>query len=76
LVAGTFPVNTPVTIAETPNTTYPLTSATVECNACTYSVNLPQSSVTTTIGAGITVASFTNTKRSGGCLICRNPGIE
>jgi len=76
LVAGTFPVNTPVTIAETPNAGYPLTSATVECNACTYSVNLPQSSVTTTIGAGITVASFTNTKSSGGCLICRNPGIE
>ena len=76
LVAGTFPVNTPVTIAETPNAGYPLTSATVECNACTYSVNLPQSSVTTTIGAGITVASFTNTKSNGGCLICRNPGIE
>jgi hypothetical protein len=76
LVAGTFPVNTPVTIAETPSTTYPLTNATVECNACTYSINLPQYSVTTTIGAGITVASFTNTKSSGGCLICRNPGIE
>jgi hypothetical protein len=76
LVAGTFPVNTPVTIAETPNTTYPLTSATVECNACTYSINLPQSSVTTTIGAGITVASFTNTESSRNCLICRNPGIE
>jgi len=76
LVPGTFPVNTPVTIAETPNASYPMTSATVECNACTYSINLPQSSVTTTIGAGITVASFTNTKSTGGCLICRNPGIE
>ena len=76
LVAGTFPVNTPVTIAETLNASYPLTNATVECNACTYSINLPQYSVTTTIGAGITVASFTNTKKNNGCLICRVPGTE
>ncbi len=76
LVAGTFPVNTPVTIAETPNTMFPLTKATVQCTACTYSVNLPQYSVTTTIGPGITVASFTNTKNSRACLICRTPGIE
>jgi len=76
LVAGTFPVNTPVTIAETPNASYPLTNVTDECNACTYSINLPQSRMTTTIGAGITVVSFTNTKSMGKCLICRNPGIE
>jgi len=76
LVAGTFPVNTPVTIAETPNSTYPLTNVTDQCNACTYSINLPQSSMTTTIGAGITIVSFTNTKSNRGCLICRNPGIE
>jgi hypothetical protein len=75
LVAGTFPVNTPVTIAETPNPTYPLTNVTDECNACTYSINLPQSSMTTTIGAGITVVSFTNTQRGGKqvrCLACDN----
>ena len=75
LVAGTFPVNTPVTIAETPNASYPLTNVTDECNACTYSINLPQSSMTTTIGAGITVVSFTNTKSGGKqtpCLACNN----
>ena len=71
-LAGTFPVNTQLTIAETPNPSYPLTNVMDQCNTCTYSINLPQSSMTTTIGAGITVVSFTNT-RSGKqvrCLAC------
>ncbi len=73
-LVGTFPVNTPVTIAETPDRSYPLTNVTDQCNACTYSINLPQSSMTTTIGPGITVVSFTNTRagKQVRCLACTN----
>ena len=75
-LVGTFPANTPVTIAEMPNSSYPLTNVTDQCNACTYSINLPQSSMTTTIGPGITIVSFTNTQRGGKqgvrCLACNN----
>ena len=75
MLAGTLAVNTPVTIAETPNAMYPLTEVTDQCNACTYTVDLPQSSMTTTIGSGITVVSFTNTRGGGKqvrCLACEN----
>ena len=71
-LAGTFPVNTPVTIAETPNPPYTPTSITVsqgQLSACQ-----PPSNYCTvaTIGAGITVVSFTNTEqgKTVTCLAC------
>jgi hypothetical protein len=71
-LVGTFPVNTPVTIAETPNSPYVPTSITVsqgQLSACQ-----PPSIYCTvaTIGAGITEVSFTNTKqgKTVPCLAC------
>ena len=72
-LVGTFAVNTPVTIAETPNPPYTPTSITVsqgQLSQCQ-----PQSNYCTvaTIGPGITEVSFTNTKQSKrvACLACR-----
>jgi hypothetical protein len=53
-------VNTQATIAETPNSSYPLSNIAVQCDGCTYTINLAQYNVTTTIGAGITEVDFTN----------------
>ncbi len=60
VLADQFPVNTQVTIAETPNSSFPLSNIAVTCDGCTYTVNLAQYDVTTTIGAGITEVDFTN----------------
>ncbi|MGA7462494.1 MAG: hypothetical protein WBW69_19830 [Candidatus Korobacteraceae bacterium] len=75
LVSTSLPVNTPETISEVDIPSgVSVSNITVTCNACTYSINLPQSSMTTTIGAGITVVSFTNTQSSKQkrCLACNN----
>jgi len=59
-------VNTQATIAETPNSSFPLSNIAVQCNGCTYTINLAQYNVTTTIGAGITEVDFTNVPNTMG----------
>ena len=61
----TFNANTPLTISEVSRPPYQVSNITVSCNACTYNINLAKSSVTTTIGAGITEVDFTNFQPSG-----------
>ena len=60
VLADQFQVNTQVTIAETPNSSFPLSNIAVQCDGCTYTTNLAQYNVVTTIGAGITEVDFTN----------------
>jgi hypothetical protein len=62
-VVGMFPVNTPVMVTEhlSPTSPYKVSTITVACNACTYTIQIP--SVVTTIGAGITEVAFTNISR-------------
>ena len=66
VLADQFPVNTQVTVAETLQTNFPLSNITVQCNGCTYTTNLPQGNVVTTIGAGITEVDFTNITNATG----------
>jgi hypothetical protein len=69
-IVGTIPINSQVTVTEThiPPGIY-VSNITVTCNGCTYTINLPQSSVVTTIGSGFTEVDFTDTNVSstGSC---------
>ncbi len=68
----TYEVNTPVTITEVYRPTLPYhvppNGITVQCDGCTYNVTIPR--VTTTIGAGITEADFTNIPNMMGGAQC------
>ena len=62
-----LPVNgVPAAITEDlgPTSPYQVSSIAVECNGCTYNVNLAQSTVTTGIGAGITEVDFTDVAKA------------
>jgi hypothetical protein len=72
-LAGTFPVNTPVTIAETPNPPYVPTSTTVSQGQLSQCQPPSMYCTVATIGPGITEVSFTNSLQAKHitCLACR-----
>ncbi len=60
VLGDTLAINTQAGISETPNPSYPLSNIAVQCDGCTYTINLAQYSVSTTIGAGVTEVDFTD----------------